>query len=145
MSKTLAGKLRNIYSSGNEMTVLTLLDKLIKEVEKYEAEQGQIFYHHNIRIETQNAYIYLSCYSKDETSWTDNLNEIKSHVDMQHPSQATGYIVIEGDTSIWYPIIAIQFSNSDSGVNIRYVTPEGVMSNINETIETCIDTVTQED
>ena len=127
------------------MTVLTLLDKLIKEVEKYEAEQGQIFYHHNIRIETQNAYFYLSCYSKDETPWTDNLNEIKNHVDMQHPSQATGYIAIEGDTTTFYPIIAIQFSNVDSGVSIRYVTPAGVMGNINEIIEDCIDTVTQED
>lgn len=127
------------------MTVLTLLDKLIKAVEEYDAEQGQIFYHHNIRIETQNAYIYLSYYSKDETSWTDNLNEIKSHVDMQHPSQATGYIVIDGDTTIWCPIIAIQFSNSDNGILIRYVTPEGVMASTTETIETCIDTVTQED
>lgn len=49
MNRRLSKVLRDIYTSGNEYTVLTLLDKLIDAVEKYEVEATAI-YRHEIHV-----------------------------------------------------------------------------------------------
>ena len=41
----LSEKLKEIYTSGDTFTVLQLLDKLIKEVEKYEIDNIKIYVH----------------------------------------------------------------------------------------------------
>jgi hypothetical protein len=41
----LSDKLKEIYTSGDTFTVLQLLDKLIKEVEKYEVEKTSMYVH----------------------------------------------------------------------------------------------------
>lgn len=41
----LSEKLKEIYTSGDTFTVLQLLDKLIKEVDKYEIEKTSMFVH----------------------------------------------------------------------------------------------------
>jgi hypothetical protein len=68
----LSDKLKEIYTSGDTFTVLQLLDKMIKEVEKYEVENTAVYQHViNIAFESGTHRITLINTNPDVMSISD--------------------------------------------------------------------------
>lgn len=70
---SLASRLKKIYTEGDQYTVLQLLNKLIKEIEDYEEEQGNKLYEHRLEIDdTTSAEIYLTVVNDKSEAMTES-------------------------------------------------------------------------
>lgn len=123
------------------MTVLTLLDKLIKAVEEYEVEEGLTIFRHDIMVSTATARIYLTIYTLDENSFTDRFNDLRSHIGRKYPLQCSGFHDLDGYIM---PIVNGKFAQVPNEVTYHAIGNSGDLLEITETITDCTDTVTQE-
>lgn len=90
----LSQKLKSIFTSGDQFTVLTLLNKLIKEVEEYEAEEGQTLYTHCVQLRFENAkanFMFMSHSSTPLDTITAITGWLASNASGMWP--ASGYIL----------------------------------------------------
>lgn len=75
---SLAAKLKSVYTTGDQYTVLKLLKELIDTIDEYETETTKL-YQHNIYIvnTTQRLHVIFTLLSNDSTAITkDNIEEV---------------------------------------------------------------------
>lgn len=141
----LSEKLMQVYTSGDSMTVLALLNKLIKTVEDYEIEESdKHLYRHNIKLNFSDSggpYVtYFDIYTDSSEAFTldalltSALGDITANGCYYSAQSATGYTIAHV-TLGYYP-------NSQSYVNIVTNAPGTQRVQIPSTA-TVTDTVTQ--
>lgn len=113
--------LKDIYTSGNKYTVLQMLDKMIKEVEKYEVdkviEEGPV-YTHFVTLSCSNGIINLELTTTyDQQLTIDNLKTLMPY-NVGNGLPCSGSYKPAGDAV--YPAINLKISTTGNIV-VRYI------------------------
>ena len=141
----LSEKLMQVYTSGDSMTVLALLNKLIKTVEDYEAEElDKHLYRHNIKLNFTDSngpcVAYFDIYTDSSEAFTldalltSGLGDITANGCCYGTPSSVGYVIAHV-TLGYYP-------TTQSFVNIVANAPGTQRIQI-PTTATVTDTVTQ--
>ena len=132
MSKLLHDKLKSIFATGNDYTVLTLLDKLIKAVEEYEVEYTA--YLHEVKITTtDNISTTFTFVSPNKTPATLETLEL---YDVQMIRQVSGM------TGQQTQIITVQGDLGNSNLSLMNIVNTTIVSHYGRAITAVEDKVT---
>lgn len=115
---SLAKQLKSIFTSGDQFTVLTLINKLIEEVEKY--EETVTLYVHKISILTANGRAMLSIPSAQAEPFTEQqfvTSILPKFIDFPctgaYTDSGTGFVSV---------VYGIRVGDTDSTIKFRCIT-----------------------
>ena len=131
MSKAFAKKLKSIYTSGDNYTVLTLLEKLIAAVEEYEIEYTA--YLHEVKITTETITTTFTFVSPNKTPATLETLEL---YDTQMIRQVSGM------TGQQTQILTVQGDLGNSNLSLMNIVNTTIVSHVGRAITAVEDKVT---
>ena len=132
---SLASRLKKIYTEGDQYTVLQLLNKLIKEIENYEEEQGNKLYEHCLQVDdTTSAEIYLKVINNKSEAMTASDVLAYFNTNGNNPIACTGF---DDDHSVVYAAYTqgtqlVLKVNTGGGLSETSVDLDVVYDNIKE-------------
>ena len=141
----LSEKLMQVYTSGDSMTVLALLNKLIKTVEDYEAEESdKHLYRHSIRLSFTDSVgpcvTYFDIYTDSSEAFTLDALLTSSLGDITANGIYNGT-----SSSVGYTVASVTFGYSpttNSYINFVANAPV-ILSSVIPSTAIVVDTVTQ--
>lgn len=143
--KPLSQYLKTIFTSGEQYTVIQLLNKLIQEVEKYEIETISI-YRHLVTIKTEHGFVKFVSYSTGPTPCT---TDTPSSVDWLIPQArsisypcAGRYSITENEVTTDCFVGEFKYHSGLGNLGYRTVI-NGTMQSVTEPVTEITDIVTQ--
>lgn len=137
--------LKDIYTSGDKMTVLQLLRKMIDEIENYEVDTIQL-YRHLVQIRTVNGSLLFVSYSANSTPVT---MDTPTALDNLIPEARTKYypcvgyykVFTEGEGYTFCTMTGFKYNSGLGQIHYEYNVGDN-LAETNEAIIGILDIVT---